>query len=110
MAQQVEEASGIPVLTRNSDVIMAIGVIGMLVVMVIPIPTIMLDIFLSFNITLAVVVLLVAMYTLKPLEFSVFPSLLLLATLLRLSLNVASTRLILLHGNEGTAAAGQDIR
>ena len=110
MAQQVEEASGIPVLTRNSDVIMAIGVIGMLVVMVIPIPTIMLDIFLSFNITLAVVVLLVAMYTLKPLEFSVFPSLLLLATLLRLSLNVASTRLILLHGYEGTAAAGQVIR
>ncbi len=110
MAQQIEEASGIPVLTRNSDVIMAIGVIGMLVVMVIPIPTIMLDIFLSFNITLAVVVLLVAMYTLKPLEFSVFPSLLLLATLLRLSLNVASTRLILLHGNEGTAAAGQVIR
>jgi len=110
MAQQIEEASGIPVLTRNSDVIMAIGVIGMLVVMVIPLPTIMLDIFLSFNITLAVVVLLVAMYTLKPLEFSVFPSLLLLATLLRLSLNVASTRLILLHGNEGTAAAGQVIR
>ena len=110
MAQQIEEASGIPVLTRNSDVIMAIGVIGMLVVMVIPIPTIMLDILLSFNITLAVVVLLVAMYTLKPLEFSVFPSLLLLATLLRLSLNVASTRLILLHGNEGTAAAGQVIK
>jgi flagellar biosynthesis protein FlhA len=110
MAQQIEEASGIPVLTRNSDVILAIGVIGMLVVMVIPIPTILLDIFLSFNITLAVVILLVAMYTLKPLEFSVFPSLLLLATLLRLSLNVASTRLILLHGNEGTAAAGQVIR
>lgn len=110
MTRQIEEATGIQGLARNSDVVMAIGVIGMLVVMVIPIPTILLDILLSFNITLAVVVLLVAMYTLKPLEFSVFPSLLLLATLLRLSLNVASTRLILLHGNEGTAAAGQVIR
>ena len=110
MARQIEEATGIQGFARNSDVIMAIGVIGILVIMLIPIPTILLDIFLSFNITLAVVVLLVAMYTLKPLEFSVFPSLLLLATLLRLSLNVASTRLILLHGNEGTAAAGQVIR
>jgi len=111
MTHQIEQATSMPTaLTRNSDVVMAIGVIGMLVVMVIPIPTVLLDIFLSFNITLAVVVLLVAMYTLKPLEFSVFPSLLLLATLLRLSLNVASTRLILLHGNEGVAAAGQVIR
>ncbi len=110
MAQQIEEATGIQGLARNSDVIMAIGVIGIMVIMVIPLPTVLLDIFLSFNITLAVIVLLVAMYTLKPLEFSVFPSLLLLATLLRLSLNVASTRLILLHGNEGVAAAGQVIR
>ena len=110
MTHQIKEATSMSALTRNSDVVMAIGVIGMLVVMVIPIPTFMLDIFLSFNITFSVVVLLVAMYTLKALEFSVFPSLLLLATLLRLSLNVASTRLILLHGNEGTAAAGQVIR
>jgi flagellar biosynthesis protein FlhA len=110
MTQQIKEATSMSALTRNSDVVMAIGVIGMLVVMVIPIPTFMLDIFLSFNITFSVVVLLVAMYTLKALEFSVFPSLLLLATLLRLSLNVASTRLILLHGNEGVGAAGQVIR
>jgi len=110
MANQLEEAPGITTLTRNSDVMMAIAVVGMLVVMVIPIPTILLDIFLSFNITFSVIVLLVAMYTLRPLEFSVFPSLLLVATLLRLSLNVASTRLILLHGHEGTAAAGQVIK
>jgi flagellar biosynthesis protein FlhA len=111
MARQIEEVSGIPaVLTRNSDVMMALGVVGMLVIMVIPIPTILLDIFLSFNITLAVLVLLVAMYALKPLEFSVFPSLLLIATLFRLSLNVASTRLILLYGEEGTSAAGQVIK
>ena len=111
MAQQLGQTAGIPSsLTRNSDVLMAIGVVGMLVMMVIPIPTLALDIFLSFNITFAIVVLLVAMYTLKPLEFSVFPSLLLLATLLRLSLNVASTRLILMYGNEGTGAAGQVIK
>ena len=111
MAQQLGQTAGISSpLTRNSDVLMAIGVVGMLVMMVIPIPTLALDIFLSFNITFAIVVLLVAMYTLKPLEFSVFPSLLLLATLLRLSLNVASTRLILMYGNEGTGAAGQVIK
>jgi flagellar biosynthesis protein FlhA len=110
MAHQLETTAGIPALTNNSDVLMAIGVVGMLVVMVIPIPTLLLDVFLSFNITFSIVVLLVAMYTLKALEFSVFPSLLLLTTLLRLSLNVASTRLILLHGNEGTAAAGQVIK
>jgi flagellar biosynthesis protein FlhA len=102
--------SGIPSLTRNSDVMMAVGVVGMLVIMVIPIPSIVLDILLSFNITVSVIVLLVAMYTLKPLEFSVFPSLLLIATLLRLSLNVASTRLILLYGDGGTAAAGHVIK
>ena len=110
MTHQLEEVSGIPALTRNSDVMMAILVVGILVIMVIPIPTIFMDIFLSFNITFSVVVLLVAMYTLKPLEFSVFPSLLLIATLIRLSLNVASTRLILLYGDEGTAAAGQVIK
>jgi flagellar biosynthesis protein FlhA len=110
MAQQLETTAGIPALTNNSDVLMALSVVGMLVVMVIPIPTMLLDVFLSFNITFSIVVLLVAMYTLKALEFSVFPSLLLITTLLRLSLNVASTRLILLHGNEGTAAAGQVIK
>ncbi len=110
MAQQLETTAGIPFLTNNSDVLMALSVVGMLVIMVIPIPTLLLDVFLSFNITFSIVVLLVAMYTLKALEFSVFPSLLLITTLLRLSLNVASTRLILLHGNEGTAAAGQVIK
>ena len=110
MAQPSARVAAVPGLTSNSDILMAIGVVGMLVVMVIPIPTLMLDILLSFNITLSIVVLLVAMYTINPLEFSVFPSLLLLTTLLRLSLNVASTRLILLHGSEGTAAAGHVIK
>ena len=110
MARQLEGTSGTLPLARNSDVIMAIAIVGILVIMVIPIPTFLMDGLLSFNITVSVIVLLVAMYTLKPLEFSVFPSLLLIATLFRLSLNVASTRLILLYGNEGTDAAGQVIR
>jgi flagellar biosynthesis protein FlhA len=110
MARQLEGTSGTLPLARNSDVIMAIAIVGILVIMVIPIPTFLMDGLLSFNITVSVIILLVAMYTLKPLEFSVFPSLLLIATLFRLSLNVASTRLILLYGNEGTDAAGQVIR
>jgi flagellar biosynthesis protein FlhA len=68
------------------------------------------ELFLTFNITFALVILLVGMYVLKPLEFSAFPSVLLLATLFRLSLNIASTRLILLHGNEGIHAAGSVIK
>ena len=110
MARQLEGTSGTLPLARNSDVIMAIAIVGILIIMVIPIPTFLMDSLLSFNITVSVIILLVAMYTLKPLEFSVFPSLLLIATLFRLSLNVAATRLILLYGNEGADAAGQVIK
>ncbi len=95
---------------KSSSSMMAMAVIAILMVMIIPIPTFLLDIFLSFSITFSIIILLMAMYVLKPLQFSVFPSVLLMVTLLRLSLNVASTRLILLHGNEGTAAAGQVIK
>jgi len=94
---------------KNTDIFMGLAVIGILAVMVIPIPPIMLDLLLSFNITFALVILLLALYILKPLDLSSFPSILLLATLIRLSLNVASTRLILLRGNEGTQAAGKVI-
>ncbi len=97
-------------LTRNSDVLIALSVVGILILMIIPLPRFLLDILLSFDITLAVVILLVAMYVLKPLDFSIFPSLLLVATLFRLSLNIASTRLILLHGSEGADAAGKVIK
>jgi flagellar biosynthesis protein FlhA len=96
-------------LTNNTDVIMGFAAMSILMVMVIPIPTMLLDLFLSFNITFAIIILLVGMYILKPLDLSSFPSLLLLSTLFRLSLNVASTRMILLHGNEGTQAAGKVI-
>lgn len=96
-------------LTKNSDVVLGIATMCILLVMIIPIPTILLDLFLTFNITLSLMVLLVGMYVLRPLEFSVFPSILLLATLFRLSLNIASTRLILLNGDQGTGAAGNVI-
>jgi flagellar biosynthesis protein FlhA len=95
---------------RSGTAILAVGVIGVLIIMIIPLPTFLLDLFLSFNITISIVILLVSMYVLRPLDLSVFPSILLTVTLLRLSLNVASTRLILLRGNEGTAAAGQVIK
>jgi flagellar biosynthesis protein FlhA len=97
-------------LIDRTDIFMAIGVIGILLVMVIPLPSILLDILLSLSITLSLIILLTALYITNPLEFSTFPSLLLVTTLFRLSLNIASTRLILLHGNEGTGAAGQVIK
>ena len=81
----------------------------LLAMVVIPLPPIALDIFFTFNIALSLVVVLVVVYTMKPLEFSVFPSLLLVATLLRLALNVASTRVVLLEGHNGGDAAGKVI-
>ncbi|MBF0368370.1 MAG: flagellar biosynthesis protein FlhA [Magnetococcales bacterium] len=89
---------------------MAVGIILMLAVMLLPMPSALLDLLLSVNISLAIVILLTTVYVHKPLEFSSFPSVLLIATLLRLSLNISTTRLILLHGSEGEAAAGQVIR
>jgi flagellar biosynthesis protein FlhA len=77
--------------------------------MVLPLPPMVLDIVFTFNIALSLIVLLVAVYTIKPLEFAIFPTVLLIATLLRLALNVASTRVIMLDGHEGTAAAGRVI-
>lgn len=95
---------------KQKDILVALGVVGILLFMIIPLPVFLLDVLLSFNITLSLCLLLVTMYILKPLELSAFPSLLLLATLFRLSLNIASTRIILLHGNEGIQAAGQVIK
>ena len=81
----------------------------MLAMMTLPIPPLMLDIFFTFNITIALVVLCVAVYAMRPLDFAVFPTILLVSTLLRLALNVASTRVVLLNGHEGGAAAGHVI-
>lgn len=84
--------------------------IMMLSMMVLPLPTIMLDILFTFNISLAMIVILSGIYSRKPLDFAVFPTVLLIATLLRLGLNVASTRVVLLNGHTGTDAAGQVIK
>ena len=106
MAITVHEMFG----TRPREFVVAGGLIAILVVMVVPIPTFLLDVLLSFSIMLSLIILMVSILMLSPLDFSVFPSLLLLVTLVRLSLNVASTRIILLHGNEGPGAAGQVIQ
>jgi flagellar biosynthesis protein FlhA len=87
-----------------------IAVLGIVLAMIAPLPSFLLDILISANITLSVIVLLVSLYITKPVEFSVFPTMLLLMTLFRLSLNISSARLILLNGNTGTGAAGDVIQ
>ncbi|MGA6927615.1 MAG: flagellar biosynthesis protein FlhA, partial [Desulfosarcina sp.] len=109
LAQRKQTLNRFAFVTDNTDVLMGFAAMSILMVMIIPIPTVLLDLFLSFNITFSLIIMLVGMYILNPLELSSFPSLLLLSTLFRLSLNVASTRIILLHGNEGTQAAGKVI-
>jgi flagellar biosynthesis protein FlhA len=111
MAQTVKLASNLKTeRTESGSAVVAMSVIAILMVMILPMPTVALDILLSLSLTVSIIILLMSMYVLKPLHFSVFPSVLLIVTLLRLSLNVASTRLILLHGHEGTEAAGQVIK
>ena len=95
---------------KNSDIYVAVGLIGILSLMIIPLPAFVLDIFLAANITISLAILLICLYTVQPLDFSVFPSVLLVTTLFRLALNIASTRLILLHGSEGAESAGAVIK
>ena len=95
---------------KNSDIYVAVGLIGILSLMIIPLPAFVLDIFLAANITISLSILLICLYTVQPLDFSVFPSVLLVTTLFRLALNIASTRLILLHGSEGAESAGAVIK
>ena len=109
MERQNEITGQVPFIAKNGDILMGLGVVSIIIFMIIPMPSFLLDILLSFNITFALIIVLVAIYILRPLELSSFPSIILLATLFRLSLNVASTRIILLHGNEGTMAAGKVI-
>lgn len=96
-------------ITKNMDVMVAVGLVAILVVMLVPMPPILMDLALTASITLSLLILLVALYTTNALEFSVFPTLLLISTLFRLSLNVASTRLILAEGHNGEEAAGKVI-
>ena len=95
--------------TKNTDLLIAFGLMGILSVMIIPLPPMLLDISLSFSLSLSIMILLTSIYTKRSLDFTSFPSLLLLTTLFRLSLNVATTRLILTHGHEGPKAAGEVI-
>lgn len=98
------------IFSQNSELAIALGLILILGVMVVPLPPIILDLFLAFSIATSIAILLMSIYARKPLDFSTFPSVLLITTLLRLSLNVASTRNILLHGaSDGTKAAGHII-
>ena len=109
MTNQNQLTGQIPLVAKNSDVFMAVAVICILAFMVMPLPALLLDLLLSFSITFSLIIILASMYVQHPLELSAFPSILLLVTLFRLALNVASTRIILLHGNEGTLAAGKVI-
>ena len=96
--------------SRQGEVMLAAGVVVILFVMLVPLPTFLLDIMLCVSISISLLVLITTMFMNSPLEFTIFPSLLLVTTLLRLALNVASTRLILLNGDQGVEAAGTVIR
>lgn len=95
------QASSMGFIKKYSDIIVALAIIMIVVMMIIPLPTILLDLLLCLNITLSLIIIMVAIYNIEPLDFSVFPSLLLVTTLFRLALNVSSTRLILLEGYAG---------
>src|SRR5580692_6269104 len=95
--------------TAVAEWIMPVAAVGLIFVMLVPLPSVLLDLLLATSMTISVLVLLSAIQLLRPSQFSVFPSLLLLLTLFRLSLNLASSRRILLHGNEGAGAAGHVI-
>ncbi|EPR42441.1 flagellar biosynthesis protein FlhA [Desulfovibrio sp. X2] len=95
---------------KQGDIMLAAGVMLILFIMLVPVPSILLDFMLTISISISLVVLVTTMFMNSPMEFSIFPSVLLVTTMLRLGLNVATTRLILLHGNEGPDAAGSVIQ
>ncbi|MBT6925927.1 MAG: flagellar biosynthesis protein FlhA, partial [Marinovum sp.] len=89
--------------------VLPLGILMLVAMMVLPLPIMLLDIFFTFNILISLLILMIALHTYRPLDFSSFPSLLLVATVLRLALNVASTRIVLSEGHNGTGAAGKVI-
>ena len=109
------QPSGLPTISdignliRRGDIALALGVLTILVVLILPLPALVLDLFLAISITLSILILMTSLFIQAPLEFSSFPTILLISTMMRLSLNLASTRLILSHGHEGTDAAGHVI-
>ena len=94
---------------RRSDIGLVVGVMAILVVLILPLPPLLLDLSLAISITFSVLILMASLFIQAPLEFSAFPTVLLIVTMLRLALNLASTRLILAHGHERPAAAGRVI-
>ena len=96
--------------SRHSHLAAPVAAVVILLVLLVPLPSLLLDMLISLNLMISVVVLLVSVYILQPVKFTSFPSLLLMTTLYRLALNVATSRLILTHGEQGTNAAGQVIK
>jgi len=113
--EATQQLSGLPTISeignliRRGDIALALGVLTILVVLILPLPALVLDLFLAISITLSILILMTSLFIQAPLEFSSFPTILLISTMMRLSLNLASTRLILSHGHEGTDAAGHVI-
>jgi flagellar biosynthesis protein FlhA len=101
--------SEIGTILKRGDLALAFGILTILVVLILPLPSVILDLFLAISITLSILILMTSLFIQAPLEFSSFPTILLISTMLRLSLNLASTRLILSRGHEGTDAAGHVI-
>ena len=95
---------------KMSGSLLPVGILALVGMLVLPLPVVLLDLFFVFNITISLLILMVALHTHRPLDFSSFPNLLLLATVLRLGLNVASTRIVLSEGHNGSDAAGQVIQ
>ncbi len=109
-AQSSQDAGGVDVLNaifRRGEIWLALGLMSILTVLVLPIPAFAVDLGLSISLTFSVIILMTVLFIGKPLDFSSFPTILLISTLLRLSLNISTTRLVLTHGNEGTDAAGK---
>ncbi|MBF0553398.1 MAG: flagellar biosynthesis protein FlhA [Nitrospirae bacterium] len=110
MAINIADMNILKLIRERAEIFVSIGVVAILVVMIIPLPPILLDLLLALSISISVMTLIISVYVQKPLDFSVFPTMLLITTLYRLSLNVATARLILINGHEGTDAAGQVIK
>ncbi len=106
---QLPSLTEIVTMLRRGDVGLAVGILTILVVLILPLPPLLLDFALAISIIFSVLILMTALFIRAPLEFSTFPTVLLISTMLRLALNLASTRLILAHGHEGPTAAGHVI-
>jgi flagellar biosynthesis protein FlhA len=109
IAQNAGGTGILAALAKRSDIAFAVGILSIIVVLILPMPAMLLDFLLALSITFSVLILMTTLFIQRPLEFSAFPTVLLVSTMLRLALNLASTRLILAHGHEGTDAAGHVI-